>query len=80
MATPTATGMVLAPARKSTDQIHAVAGDWGSDHKNGPAAKTAQNTTPEKANHLICCRSTPRALRKRTTNEMPPATAIASVM
>ncbi len=54
MAIPTAKGMVLVPARKSTGQIHAVAGDWGRAHKNGPAAKTAQNTTPEKANHLIC--------------------------
>jgi hypothetical protein len=29
MAIPTAAGTVLAPARKSTGQIHAVAGDWG---------------------------------------------------
>src|SRR5215213_736961 len=80
MAIPTATGMVLAPSRKSTVQIHSVPGDSGRYHNTGPMAKTAQKTTPEKANHLRCWRSTPRARRKRTTNEIPPATATASVI
>src|SRR5215213_1904406 len=72
--------MVLAPSRKSTVQIHSVPGDSGRYHNTGPMAKTAQKTTPEKANHLRCWRSTPCARRKRTTNEIPPATATASVI
>ena len=39
MAIPTATGMVLAPARKSTGQIHAVAADSGRDHNTGPSGE-----------------------------------------